>query len=177
MKTLYDVVVEKGLTTKAEVLEFVSGKKAKIIEKTLIKGPTSGHSYPANLEFYIKKYSPTHSDSLVRLTNTTSLSSVVSKSKTDLTSDTRYGSNIYLHEIEYLDSYSKLDLHNQLVSCRKEYEEKIKDLERKLKILDDLGLEEYNDKLIKVANTIIKCNNKISAKEAYEIATTVDDIK
>ena len=159
-KSLYDIAIEKNFKTLGELYTFIKGKTLRTIKPTV--GSASGHNYPAKFECKGSNYT----------INTNIAHNVMIAYLLDGTSK---GSGIYMTELALYNS-TLVDLQNELEHKKEQYQKEITGLEEQVNMMKELGIEEYDEKLIKAVvfldkfTTVKKSERLDAAKELLNLS-------
>lgn len=171
MVTVLDKLVKSGKLTKEALVDLIIGKKV-IIVPSRAGFPSSNHPYTPNAEYTVILDRTTLLASINQnnITATTTLSSCL------ILNGNRSSAAIYLHELSLVESPStKQELKKELDELIASSETKKKELTSKIELLEELGLEEFDEKVISVVSVIGKINPKLKAGEKLELATQLKD--
>jgi hypothetical protein len=151
-KTIYDLASEKGFTRISDLDKFLKGKMLRTNGVN-----RSGHGYPKT--FKVTSINPAYNN--YTITANQGIQFCINGLSTF------YGTTIYLTEIE-LDSVGidTLEKEIQLTS------NSVKELTRQLQVCKELGITEYDEKLIKTIvaiETIKSTKTKDKVKEAQSL--------
>jgi len=161
-KSLFDICQEKGIITVGKFYEFIAGKKVRVIPCIT----PSSHNY--SKEFIFRKL-PALYTSTGTLSRTTQLSNVECVS-TDKTYTLGAGKGfIYPSELT-INVITKSSLQENLNILIDESKKQIAELEQKISILEELDMEEYDEKLISIVNAVGVINKDAKPKEKLQLA-------
>lgn len=145
VKSIYDHCIEKKINTTQEFFKLINGKKLRVIPgKNATK---SGHNLPKVFTVPIN-YTNGWTTGQMNPGELLVLSSLVPTK-----------SGIYLHELTF-DVHTLDELETELV----ELNDSCKKLENKIELLKELGLTEYDEKIIKVVQLMDVFEPKKGAK-------------
>ncbi len=146
-KSVYDILVAKGITTNVQAIEHIKGRKVKTIKSRA--NPPSGHNYPSKFTIAKTISSPGASFNVHTMFNNLA--------------EGGGRNSIYLEELCF-DVSTKQDLVEELENIKNIYNIQSKDIEEKLAILEELSIEEYDEKLIRVIQAINTSNSTEGTK-------------
>lgn len=147
VKSLYDIAIEKKITNTFELLKLIQGKRLRTIESN----HKSGHNY--SKEFVM----PTESNGGWANGN------LIANPNTVLSGVEQGKGSIYLSELALAVS-TKKELEEELAQITDDYNKTRNILEQKIEILEELGLEEYDEKIIKIVQVMDNFEPKKGSK-------------
>lgn len=155
---LYELSIEKGFKTTYHLFEYIKNKELKT---TNAPGLVSGHSYP-------KKFKT--GDLITAGRTNTTIAENTSVSNIEFVNNIPTGkTGIYLKQLE-LATITKEDLKNELKTIKEKSIKQIDSLEKKINILEELGMEEYNEKLISIVDAVGAINKNAKPEEKLKLA-------
>ncbi len=153
-KTLYDQCVARGFKTEGQLYTFIKGKKLNIISNT------AGGKYP-----------PIMDTSKVDKTLFLSTSGIAHTTPMRLMGNGN--PYCYLQDIGPINTIeTKEDIKTQLEELANEYKENKKNIQMKIKLMNELGVTEVADNTIKAAELLEKING---AKNKTEVLSILSD--
>lgn len=159
-KSLYEVAVARGIKNQQELYQFLSNRKVKVIKSDR---SVSGHNYPP--VFVIDK------NKIGNLLNTNPYNHQVVLSNCEK-DGTVSRSGIYLEELA-MYTPTKQDLIDDLNKATEEFKLVETDLKEKLALLEEVGLEEYDEKLVRIMQVLgnfeVKKGSKINKLEQAKL--------
>lgn len=159
--TVLDYLVKHNKLNQESVFKLLEGKKVKTV---VSKIQSSGHNYPS--EFIITKQLQGRL-SLGSITTGSTLTNIAVDSNGTYLSK----GSIRLHEI--LAPFNTIqDLKSDLEKINSQKSE----LESKIELLEELGLEEFDDKLIKICNVVSIVNPSLKPEEKLKFAQSIVEV-
>lgn len=156
-KTLLDLAKENKCVINGDLFKLIKGRKLR-----LTKTNRSGHAYPS--KFIVKDMHPSHKAAKVR-PNQSILFMIDNM-------NVFYHTNCYLSEM-CLDIITVKELEEGIESLNKQLE----DTKAEILICKELGIDEYDERLIKVIRSlgeIKKSKSKDKLKEAKEFLALIE---
>lgn len=165
--TVLQYLTKRNKLTKDDIIKLLAGRTVETVRSTI---RSSGHNYPpkfkiANAVDLAGKIANLSSNGTI--TTSTTLTNAAVDSNGILMGR----STIYLHEI-LTPTYSIDDLKTDLEVL----EGKKKELKSKIDLLEELGLEEYDDKIIKICSAVSVINPKLTAEEKLKFAQAITEV-
>lgn len=155
---LYELSIKKGFANTHQLFAYIKNKQLKTVRHSL----ASGHNYPAKFKTGDLVASG-HGNN--NINGTTSISNIEYNNIGSRTGK----SGIYLVELEIYGT-TKADLIVELADIKESSKKQIDDLEEKINILEELGMEEYNEKLISIVSAVGVINKDAKPKEKLQLA-------
>jgi len=152
-KSLYDIALEKGFKTLKEVYEYADGRNV-VTGPPSIKGTASGHNYVKSFKFHKSVYQEN-----MNISATTALAYLLGSNN---------GGGIFLTEL-YIDTITKEELENNLKIINEKFAVDVESIKSKLTIMEELGIEEYEEKTLTVLIALDKYKN-VKPEERLGIA-------
>lgn len=159
--TVLDYLVKNNKLNSESIFKLLEGRKVKIC---ISKIQSSGHNYPS--EFIVTRNLQGRLSS-----GSITTSSILSNIAVNSNGDYLGKGAIYLHEILVpLNTIEDLKLDLEKINSQKS------EIEGKIKLLEELGLEEYDDKIIKICSAVNVINPKLTAEEKLKFAQAIAEV-
>lgn len=159
-KSLYEVAIAKGIKTQQELYQFIGNRKVKVIKSDR---SVSGHNYPP--VFVVDK------NKIGSLLNTSAYTHQTVLSNCEKGSIASR-SGIYLEELTFYQP-TKQDLVDDLNKLTEEFKAAEAELKNKLELLEEVGLDEYDEKLVRIMQVLgnfeVKKGSKINKLEQAKL--------
>lgn len=162
--TILEYLTKNNKLTSADVIRLIAGRQ---LETVTSKISNSGHNYPKKFKCVADltgRISGLSSGNIV--ITTTSLANIEANPKSG---DPTGRSGIYLHEL-LMPVSSKTQLIEELTIETEKFKKFESELSEKIKILEELGLEEYDDKIIKIVSVMGAVNPDMKSEEKLKFA-------
>lgn len=139
-KNLYEECQSRGINTLKGLGDFISGRKLKTIKPDSGRS-VSSHNYKAKIKCL---------NSITWSNNPFTATQVIGAGNSaTICASTDGSTSIYIYELA-LDEESKADLQTELERITTKFTTEEKELKEKLQIMEDSGLDIYDEKLIKM---------------------------
>lgn len=123
-------------------------------QKFRVIGNAGGHNYPLGKVFTFKR-------DMVS----------ASGSATDIAEEVQYGNNIYASDIELVITQTLDELKKEKSDLEKRYKKEIAELEEKIKVCEENGLEEFDEDFAKVYKILKVVEGKKTRTEKAKVIT------
>jgi len=162
--TVLEYLTKNNKLTSTELIKLIAGKQLETVPSRI---SNSGHNYP-------KKFKcTTQLTGLISGLGTgsvvTTSTSIVNCEVNPNTGASTGRSGIYLHEL-LMPTSSKTQLIEELAMETEKFKKLESELSDKIKILEELGLEEYDDKIIKIVSVMGAVNPDMKSEEKLKFA-------
>jgi len=159
--TVLDYLVKNNKLNSESLFKLLEGRKVKTC---ISKIQSSGHNYPS--EFIVTKSLQGRLSS-----GSITTSSTLTNIAVNLNGEHLAKGAIYLHEIlAPVNTIEDLKFDLEKINSQKS------EIEGKIKLLEELGLEEFDDKIIKICNAIGIVNPSLKPEEKLKFAQSIIEV-